>query len=605
MFRKQVCVILCVVLLLPVLLAAPIVSAEGLPFVDVKPKHWFYNSVTWAYENNVVSGMDDTHFAPNQPCTRAQIVTLLYGLAGKPEVDAENPFQDVKPRHYFYNAVLWAYSNGITSGVDDTHFGPNESCTRAQAVTFIWNYFGSPVCEPEVRFQDVKRSAYYYNAVNWAYSNGVTSGTDLTKFSPNTVVTRAMVVTFLFRMKHVIEGGEHLFTLQGEQPATCTLPPSQIYACECGNTKTVYSGEALGHEFYKATLVADATASTPTVYQLTCLRCGAADAQSNRSLGKPIYGDPVFQSSYNSHQWTEGELANGIRFTSTQGAAATITRRWFANAWCYICEIVLPEGAYDHFAGTNIVNLYGSNDSSKYLSAYNAMALVPEAQILFNGDTQLVNNRSTLRGGQIYNGTQTSPTTDSGAAYWNPTNGTFGTVRDLPGIPDMKLTTVRNYGVTDLFSFRALVKDGKMDMETFDADPDYDEASYLIQQNNPDNGTRARRQRIMIGFKKDADGTVHIFLAAADGTCYVNHNATNPSYWANDCASYGNSFREMMILMSTLGAEYATSLDGGYSVAMIIRRNGVIEQVNATDCSQKSPYSPYAARKLWDFIYFR
>ena len=104
------------------------------------------------------------------------------------------------------------------------------------------------------------------------------SGTDLTKFSPNTVVTRAMVVTFLFRMKHVIEGGEHLFTLQGEQPATCTLPPSQIYACECGNTKTVYSGEALGHEFYKATLVADATASTPTVYQLTCLRCGAADA---------------------------------------------------------------------------------------------------------------------------------------------------------------------------------------------------------------------------------------------------------------------------------------------------------------------------------------
>ena len=758
MTKKRICLILAAILVCSIFFSAPMAYADELPFTDVKTTSWYYNAVCWAYENNLVSGTTPTTFSPNQSCTRAQIVMILWALAGKPVVEFENPFTDVAPRHYYYKAVMWAVANKITSGVEVDQFGPNLTCTRAQAMTFIWKYFGSPVCEPEVQFTDVAPGRYYYNAVNWAFSNGITSGTSRTEFSPNADVTRAMVVTFLYHMKHVLDGGEHEFVLSNEVPATCTEGSVKTYTCSCGNKKTLYGDDALGHdyvytilkeptctedglegdvcsrcgdsltsvvyalghdflvetitpatctedglekrtcnrcgfsedyvvnalgheyvidvivpatctenglehrtctrcgesgdyvvtayghdyvvtvveptcteagytehtcsrcgdsysenptaalghEFCKAELVSDATYSEPTKYKIVCFRCGQPQDNVIHSLGLPILREPIIQSNYNTHQWTEEELANGIHITSSDGASATITRKWFANAWCYIADMELPLGAYDHFTGTNIVNMYGSNNSSYYTSAYHMMYNVPEALIMFNGDTQLYNDLQTMRAGQYYTGKNNRPTCGWSVTYWNPSDGTFGTVRDLLGtIHDPNFTTLLSLGITDLYCFRnATIAKGKMDMEEFASELDYDANSYLIKQQDKEQGTHARRQCTMLGFKREGD-TVHVIFAVADGTCYINYNATNPYNWANDRASYGNNKREMMILLSTLGVQHGANLDGGHSAAMIVRCNGVIEQVNASDCSQKTGYSALDGRELWDFLYFK
>ena len=616
--KKTISMLLAALLLFSLVLSGPSAYAEGLPFTDVKEGRWYYDAVSWAYENEYVSGVTPTTFEPNKVCSRAEFVMILWGIAGKPEPTIENPFTDVREGKWYYSAVLWAKETGLTDGKTPTTFAPNDTCTRAEAVFFIWKYFGSEIVDPEVSFKDVRSSAYYYNAVNWAFSNGVTSGMDLDLFSPKTNVTRAMVVTFLYRQKHVLDGGQHEFALIEVLPETCTQGASETYACLCGNKKTIFTSVPLGHDFCKAELIADATANTPTIYQLVCIRCGEHDGNGNRSLGKPIFGPPVFHSEYNSHQWTQQELVDGIQFSSSDGATATIRRKWFANAWCYIAEMVLPEGAYSHLSGTNIVKMFGSNNNQKYISAYNLMtsnsepykSAVRDAQILFNGDTQLFTNKQTLRGGNVYLGKNSNENAGWDVTFWNPTNGSYGAVRDLlPTIRDTKFSTLIPLGITDIYCFRiATLKNGRMDMDVFYSEADYDPHSYEIMQDDPVEGTRARRQCTMMGFKKEGD-TVHVYFVVADGNCVTNHDATKPNEWANDFASYGNSKREMMILLSTLGAEYAMNMDGGHSAAMIIRRNGVVEQVSATDRASIKingvSYSAVSARELWDFVYFK
>ena len=657
MTKKSICMLLAVLLLCSLVFSVPDVYAEGLPFDDVKPGKWYYDSVSWAYENGYVSGITPTTFEPNSNCTRAQFVMILWVIADRPEPTIGNPFVDVKESHWFYKAVLWAKEIGLTDGKTPDTFAPNDTCSRAEAVFFIWKYFGGEVVAPEVQFTDVRTGAYYYNAVNWAFSNGITSGTDVSLFSPKTNVTRAMVVTFLYRQKHVLDGGQHEFALIEDAAASCTLPAYQVYACECGNSKTIYSGSALdhvfslieelpatctqgdsktyacdrcgmlkteysgeplGHNFCKAKLIADATATSPTIYQLVCIRCGEHDGNGNRSLGKPIYAQPTSHNKYKSHTWTEDELINGIQFTSTDGATATIRRKWFANAWCYIAEFVLPEGAYSHFTGTNVVNMYGSNNPAYYKIAVDLLEKtnkVPDAQILVNGDTQLCidpehgvnNDLETMRAGVVYAGKNNRDRTSWSSTYWNPTNGTFGTVRDLvPDIRDSKFSTLQSLGITDVFCFSsaATVSDGMMDMTEFASASDYDESSYSTNQ--------ARRQRTMIGFKKEGT-TVHIYFVVADGICITDisrQSQKEPKYWANDFASWGNNNREMMILLSTMDVDYARYMDGGHSAAMAIRFNGEVQQINAIGRDPITingvTYSiDPAYRALWDFLYFR
>ncbi|MGI5875169.1 MAG: S-layer homology domain-containing protein [Bacillota bacterium] len=172
-------------------------------FVDVKEGAFYYDAVAWAVANGITNGTDAAHFSPAGECTRGQVVTFLWRAAGSPEpTSADNPFADVKEGKFYYNAVLWAVENGITNGTDATHFSPDATCTRGQVVTFQWRAAGSPAPQGSNNpFVDVKAGAFYENAVLWAVANGVTNGTDDTHFSPNDTCTRGQVVTFLFRAR--------------------------------------------------------------------------------------------------------------------------------------------------------------------------------------------------------------------------------------------------------------------------------------------------------------------------------------------------------------------------------------------------------------------
>ncbi len=170
------------------------------PFNDVPTDRYFYEPVLWAVKNNITSGVSDTEFGPYEACTRAQIATFLWASAGRPDPETtENPFTDVKESDYFYKAVLWAAENGITSGVSENEFGPYEVCTRAQAVTLLWAGEGKPVVESGTSFNDVAQGDYFYDAVQWAVKNNVTAGIGDGCFGPADNCQRGQIVTFMYK----------------------------------------------------------------------------------------------------------------------------------------------------------------------------------------------------------------------------------------------------------------------------------------------------------------------------------------------------------------------------------------------------------------------
>ncbi len=177
-----------------------IAEEPDLPtFTDVPEGAYYYDAVAWAVENGVTSGTSATTFSPDASCTRAQMVTFLWRAAGSPEPESTvNPFTDVSASAYYYDAVLWAVEQGITNGTSATTFGPDATVTRGQTVTFLWRYDGSPAASGS-GFADVASDAYYADAVAWAASEGITSGTSATTFSPDNDCTRGQIVTFLYR----------------------------------------------------------------------------------------------------------------------------------------------------------------------------------------------------------------------------------------------------------------------------------------------------------------------------------------------------------------------------------------------------------------------
>ncbi len=176
-------------------------SPSANPFVDVTESDYFYEPVLWAVKKNITKGTDDTHFSPDATCTRAQVVTFLWRAAGSPAPSStSNPFTDVSPSDYYYNAVLWAVGKGITNGLDATTFGSDRGCTRGQVVTFLHRYENTPAPSSYSNpFTDVINGEYYYNAVLWAVGKGITNGLDATTFGPNQTCTRGQIVTFLYR----------------------------------------------------------------------------------------------------------------------------------------------------------------------------------------------------------------------------------------------------------------------------------------------------------------------------------------------------------------------------------------------------------------------
>ncbi len=169
-------------------------------FTDVPADAYYANAVTWAEQAGITAGTSETTFSPDDTCIRGQIATFMYRAYGNKEVvEDQTPFTDVADDAYYASAVKWAYKNKITAGTSATTFSPNDSCTRAQVVQFLWNEAGNP--EPKntkTAFTDVPEDAWYAKAVAWAAENGITSGASETTFSPNQTCTRAQIVTLLY-----------------------------------------------------------------------------------------------------------------------------------------------------------------------------------------------------------------------------------------------------------------------------------------------------------------------------------------------------------------------------------------------------------------------
>ena len=177
---------------------AEFVKTAPTSFVDVPANAYFADAVKWAVDKGITNGLSDTMFGPYESCTRMQIVTFLWRAAGSPEPKTASSFTDVPVSTYYAKAVAWAVENGITNGMTATTFAPNATCTRGQSVTFLHRALKG-TASGSANFTDVKSDAFYADAINWAVANNVTNGTSATTFSPNADCTRAEIVTFLYR----------------------------------------------------------------------------------------------------------------------------------------------------------------------------------------------------------------------------------------------------------------------------------------------------------------------------------------------------------------------------------------------------------------------
>ena len=185
------------------------VEAITNPFTDINKNDYFYEPVLWGLERGVTEGTSATRFSPYADCTRAQIVTFMWNAAGKPEPKRTTcQFTDVEQEKWYYKPVLWAVEQGITNGMTKTEFKPNDKCTRAQIVTFLWRYGNKRYAQPHItgQFSDVKSSDYFFQAVRWALEAEITVGTSNTTFSPNKICSRAQAITMLYRARWWLYG---------------------------------------------------------------------------------------------------------------------------------------------------------------------------------------------------------------------------------------------------------------------------------------------------------------------------------------------------------------------------------------------------------------
>lgn len=172
------------------------VPAPAIAFEDVADDAYYADAVKWAVEKAITAGTSDTTFSPDQTCTRAQILTFLWRAVGSPAAETENPFSDVTTDDYYYDAAIWAYEKGM---IDGDEFEGNTPCTRASTVVYLWKNAGTPEVQDMAAFEDVDENADYSMAVAWAVENEVTSGVSETEFAPDTICSRGQIVTFLKR----------------------------------------------------------------------------------------------------------------------------------------------------------------------------------------------------------------------------------------------------------------------------------------------------------------------------------------------------------------------------------------------------------------------
>ena len=223
-------------LLVAALLITMIPSAFAAnSFTDVRSTDWFSDAVSYVQERGLMSGTSATHFSPNEPTTRAMLVTILYRAAGQPETTGQSSFVDVLTRDYFANAVAWASENNIVTGYSRTRFGSNDPVSREQIATLLWRYAGSPSAGSAQNFSDRNQiSDYAADAVNWARANGIVNGRPGNRFDPKANATRAEVATIL---RNFLSQQSNPDT--PETPTTTSSKTLVVYFSASGSTKAV------------------------------------------------------------------------------------------------------------------------------------------------------------------------------------------------------------------------------------------------------------------------------------------------------------------------------------------------------------------------------
>ena len=223
-------------LLVAALLVTMIPSAFAAnSFTDVRSTDWFSDAVSYVQERGLMSGTSATHFSPNEPTTRAMLVTILYRVAGQPETTGQSSFADVLARDYFANAVAWASENNIVTGYSRTRFGSNDPVSREQIATLLWRYAGSPSAGSAQNFSDRNQiSDYAADAVNWARANGIVNGRPGNRFDPKANATRAEVATIL---RNFLSQQSNPDT--PETPTTTGSKTLVVYFSASGSTKAV------------------------------------------------------------------------------------------------------------------------------------------------------------------------------------------------------------------------------------------------------------------------------------------------------------------------------------------------------------------------------
>ena len=273
----------------------PITVGAYAGFDDVAEDAYYASAVEWAVAEGITAGITPTAFGPNRTCTRGQAVSFIWRAKGCPEpVGNENPFTDVKESDYFYKPVLWAVENGITAGMTPTTFGPNKDCTRGQIVTFLWNTEGKQVMSAENPFTDVKESHYFYNAVLWAVEKNITAGMTPTTFGPNLKCTRAQIVCFLERCYKTVTPPaphEHAF---GEWAVTtlATCTDDGTETRECAcGEEETRPVAATGHSFGEWVVTTPATCTDDGTETRECA-CGEKETR------------PVAATGHSFGEWT-------------------------------------------------------------------------------------------------------------------------------------------------------------------------------------------------------------------------------------------------------------------------------------------------------------
>ena len=231
-FMKRLSLFLLVVALLVTMIPSAFAANS---FTDVRSTDWFSDAVSYVQERGLMSGTSATHFSPNEPTTRAMLVTILYRAAGQPETTGQSSFADVLARDYFANAVAWASENNIVTGYSRTRFGSNDPVSREQIATLLWRYAGSPSAGSAQNFADRNQiSDYAADAVNWARANGIVNGRPGNRFDPKANATRAEVATIL---RNFLSQQSNPDT--PETPTTTGSKTLVVYFSASGSTKAV------------------------------------------------------------------------------------------------------------------------------------------------------------------------------------------------------------------------------------------------------------------------------------------------------------------------------------------------------------------------------